>query len=858
MSCRAVPPKGVLQKIREYKCFDLQNPPDNVVFRKEKEEIYINDKSTLAKLKNETVDDFEQGTTLDWSIKRAYDGRGGWIPCNCDSENADGTLTFTSKQEAIEETIRRNTSETFVIEQKDLVVGFKGDNEKLACFFIGASRAEADEGWVLFHDAPVMVNVNDISYNYSECMIVEDKRILSRVTYSTGIEQTWPEYTCFNLIDLPNNVTILDTLLEHDLEKEKEEQLELPFENKNVETKSINQEDKNFYSEEESFDSDSPTKENYGCTSIYHNPFRVLGLPITATDREIAKRISDLTIYMEMGKTKEFDFDQFFPIRPNRTKESIYDASQKIEQPDNKLFYSLFWFWENSANTIDEMAFEELKNGNVDKAIQFWEKATNNSITTQNSSNLKNLAVLFLGLSFKNGDLDRTQFLKSINLSGNFYSSCDFEEFINLLIGHKHSIDPQEIIGSYVDEIISLARPHLDTSNGLKTKELIKSFSSYPEEVQNSILDKFIGKYILNIERQIEIAESRCEENASEANIAGFEIYEKTKEDLNYLKTILSESDFEFQLVADKLADQIIDCSICYFNKFRDSEPDPGDDALELAQYAKQIAVGERINQRIDEGMPILQEYVDDKPQRNKLKPVKREIDCIYKEIKKLQSIDSVSHYSYPSVAKTFLLNCEIRLDVIKNTLGHTDSDYLEICDLVAGNAIGISTAYLNTMATASDALSGDKKRLYLKDALASIRPMLETIGHLDMPPLTRKRYDELCTNLGLKPTSAKPSSSKRSHELSTKEDLKQSSESTGGCYIATMVYGSYNAPEVMVLRRFRDEVLQQSAIGRKLVQVYYKYSPSFVKKTKNLKRMHIVFKTILYPLVNYLKAKDE
>lgn len=47
-----------------------------------------------------------------------------------------------------------------------------------------------------------------------------------------------------------------------------------------------------------------------------------------------------------------------------------------------------------------------------------------------------------------------------------------------------------------------------------------------------------------------------------------------------------------------------------------------------------------------------------------------------------------------------------------------------------------------------------------------------------------------------------------------------------GGCYIATAVYGSYDAPEVLVLRRFRDEQLAQSALGRSAVWAYYRISP--------------------------------
>ena len=39
------------------------------------------------------------------------------------------------------------------------------------------------------------------------------------------------------------------------------------------------------------------------------------------------------------------------------------------------------------------------------------------------------------------------------------------------------------------------------------------------------------------------------------------------------------------------------------------------------------------------------------------------------------------------------------------------------------------------------------------------------------------------------------------------------------GCYIATCVYGSYDCPEVLILRQFRDERLKQNAAGRQFTQ---------------------------------------
>lgn len=63
----------------------------------------------------------------------------------------------------------------------------------------------------------------------------------------------------------------------------------------------------------------------------------------------------------------------------------------------------------------------------------------------------------------------------------------------------------------------------------------------------------------------------------------------------------------------------------------------------------------------------------------------------------------------------------------------------------------------------------------------------------------------------------------------------------TGGCYVATAVYGSYDCPEVWTLRRFRDNTLAETWYGRAFIHTYYAISPTLVKwfgKTEWFKNM--------------------
>lgn len=58
----------------------------------------------------------------------------------------------------------------------------------------------------------------------------------------------------------------------------------------------------------------------------------------------------------------------------------------------------------------------------------------------------------------------------------------------------------------------------------------------------------------------------------------------------------------------------------------------------------------------------------------------------------------------------------------------------------------------------------------------------------------------------------------------------KLGEKKSGGCYVATAVYGSYDCPEVWTLRRYRDFMLAETWYGRLFIFLYYSVSPTLVK----------------------------
>jgi tetratricopeptide (TPR) repeat protein len=82
------------------------------------------------------------------------------------------------------------------------------------------------------------------------------------------------------------------------------------------------------------------------------------------------------------------------------------------------------------------------------------------------------------------------------------------------------------------------------------------------------------------------------------------------------------------------------------------------------------------------------------------------------------------------------------------------------------------------------------------------------------------------------------------------------SSTSSGGCYVATCVYGSYDCPEVWTLRHFRDNELSSLWLGRCFIRVYYAVSPKIVELLGNKKWFSKLWKPIIDKIVCKLQNR--
>lgn len=577
--------------------------------------------------------------------------------------------------------------------------------------------------------------------------------------------------------------------------------------------------------------------------AVKNNPYRTLGLFGNSTEKELQKQIATIKRFAEVGKTKAFDYDFPFFGEVVRSTEKVQEAASKIEQAKNKVHYALFWFL-NSGH-IDEAALNNLKEGHIEKATEIWEKTLKDStVTAKNFAAISNLSTLQLGIVTYNGSFDPEKFSASIDLKGKLLLSEVFNNFVTTVIGEGISLNRDIILKEFADEILQIVKPYLNKPNGIKSSQLINAFNSFPNEIKQYVSGKFTDRPLNNIENQIEITKQKRDDNPNDAEEYGEELYKNTKEDLVFLKNVWGSSNVQYQMIANKLANEILQCAVDFFVEYRDSdEYDPGETAMKVMKMAKAINPSGQTKSRLDENIENLQEWINDSAEREKQKNIKEDLEIVASKLQRFQNLsDTISN------AKDLVVTCKPKLNNIKAALGSTDDFYLKLSSAVVNNALN---ALISEVNSEQNALQWDRKKIIaLPTTINSAMEVMNMMATMDMVYELKSRFNQNKSTISGIQTQLNQITSRATSYSSG----RSSSSSSGGCYIATMAYGSYEHPQVLELRKFRDNTLSKSSFGRGFIKTYYKYSPKLVEHLKDKPLVNQTIKSVLNTLIKIIK----
>src|SRR5262249_38623914 len=122
------------------------------------------------------------------------------------------------------------------------------------------------------------------------------------------------------------------------------------------------------------------------------NAFRITGLPVDATLRDIGKQAERLKLLAELGQDPQSNVAM--PLRPSPTVDDIRDAIQRLKDPEKRLIDEFFWFWpQKFGESRSDAAIKALEEGNLESAADIW--MSKRKDPTEGVAATHNLALIF-------------------------------------------------------------------------------------------------------------------------------------------------------------------------------------------------------------------------------------------------------------------------------------------------------------------------------------------------------------------------------------------------------------------------------------------------------------------------------
>lgn len=617
------------------------------------------------------------------------------------------------------------------------------------------------------------------------------------------------------------------------------------------------------------------------------NPFFILGIYSNSKLKERTSHISKIKAYANVGKQISFPLDFSSLIEsPERNNETIEKSLSIINSPKDCFLSYLFWF--SNVTSVDEVAINHAIAGDFNKAIEILEKQ-------KKVTSIINLSIIYyLTEDFKKAIETCFYVIHSDELFKNFIA------FFNESSGYNLCVTKDEISEQYINNLLKAFNVE-DLFCVLRSIDLdLSDEIAYINELRSESLTKEIDKSLS--EEKYEIDDDIP---FSTLISKGKKINSETDSVLRKLINMVGKDSHIAEDYSLKIATFIRDCAVHALHNKEEKSDDIDLEFIEsiesLIKIAHDISLSDIFKSTCE------QDFNNLKSRKEQIR-IKEYIDayvtlCKRYERKSSRYLGSIFEdagdfvrYAIPLVEKISpFVDFEIKvklhdqlvgvvLTIINESFGDfnksSDKGLYELKSFVKGCIIAYHLlGFLCDKCNNFELITSSQIRKALFSNANEIADIAKNNQSSPNFYLLKPSIDESVWNyysgeklhydfvrllreekLEKKRKEQEEEERRKEEALRPKTNNSSSSSSSngGGCYIATLVYGDYEHPKVKVLRHFRDNVLLTNYLGKKFVKFYYRYSPGWVQRLKNMKRINNCIRFVLNGFVYvYKKIKN-
>lgn len=331
------------------------------------------------------------------------------------------------------------------------------------------------------------------------------------------------------------------------------------------------------------------------------NAFRVTGLPVGATSRDIRRRDERLRAMEKYGVAAAGDGILPLPRTPDEdTRDRVV---QRLRDPAKRLVDELFWFWPAPDGPDDAVA--ALRDGDVEAAERAW-RARSTPVARHN------LAVLAHVRALDAAEPDRALWDQAL---ANWRAVIDDEAFWELFRARIVELDDARLSPVMARRVrrelpaallsinarLALEAWRADRPGDGRSHLEVISGSGFDRAVIDDVLRGAVRPERDRVAALCEAAERDSDTDPEHAGTTGDRLADQTAPLLGTLGFVLPDDDPARSGAQDQVARQVMRCAVAYGNHTRDWRA-----TLVLLRRAHPIAVTETVRADIERNLEVV------------------------------------------------------------------------------------------------------------------------------------------------------------------------------------------------------------------------------------------------------------